>query len=79
VGGFEVSNGKAVIKKIELELYFDEDFVPPDKFGDPCPKNSACTACPFYMWDDEAGEGWCGVDFGTTDAHKECPIKKFFK
>lgn len=77
-----MSNGKTVIKKIELELYFDKDFVPPDKFGDPCQKNryrNACNGCPFYVWDDEAGTDWCGVNFGTTDAEVECPIKKFFK
>lgn len=74
-----MSNGKVVIKKIELELYFDEDFVPPDKFCAKYGCENVCTACPFYGYDDESGEDWCGVDFGTTDAHKECPIKKFFK
>lgn len=77
-----MSNGKAVIKKIELELYFDEDFVPPDRFDEPTKANdwsSKCKSCPFYGWDDDDALGWCGIDFGTTDAHKECPIKKFFK
>lgn len=71
-----------VIKKIELELYFDENFVPPEKFDEPLSSNdwnSKCSACPFYGWEDDHASGWCGVDFGTIDAERVCPIKKYFE
>lgn len=73
---------KAVVKKIELELYFRSDFVPPDKFGEPTRRNnwhSKCSLCQFYGMDDDTGLGWCGLNYGPIDAEEECPIKKFFK
>lgn len=77
-----MKNEKVVVKKIELELYFDSDFVPPDKFDEPLPKNhwnSKCAVCPFYGFEDDTGFRWCEFDFGTTNAEEECPIKKFFE
>lgn len=77
-------NEKHVIKKIELELYFDKDFKPQERFEEPTRENdwhSGCSSCgcPFFGFEDETGYGWCDVNFGTVDAEKECPIKKFFK
>ena len=74
--------GKVVLKKIELELYFDVDFMPPEKFDKPCRENgyrSKCGLCQFYGCDDETAEGYCGLDFGAVDAYEKCPIRKFFE
>ena len=35
-----------IIKKIEIELEFPDDFTPPDKFIEPSPKNR-------FGWDEE--------------------------
>lgn len=64
---------KVVLKKINLELYFDADFAPPEKFDDP-----KCKSCPFHEWDDEAADGCCTLNFGVVDASEKCPIRKFF-
>jgi hypothetical protein len=69
-----------MIKKIELEMYFDDDFSPPDEFEKPTRDNrwrSACEGCPFYGWSDDEGFGWCNVT-AVVDTDEECPIKKFF-
>ena len=68
------------IKKIELEMYFDDDFCPPEKFDEPNRKNrwvSKCAICPFYGFEDETGFGWCNIT-AVRDTDEECPIKKFF-
>ena len=57
------------IKKIELEVWFADDFVPPEKFG-------KCRGdCPFFAYEaDECSEGFCCI-VGTDG---KCPIKKYF-
>lgn len=70
----------SVIKKIELEMYFDGDFVPPEKFDRPTREKhyaSKCDLCPFFGWDDETAEAWCNVT-AVRNTYEECPIKKFF-
>lgn len=69
-----------MIKKIELEMCFDDNFVPPEKFDEPTRRNnynSKCVLCPFYGWSDDEGFGWCDVT-AVIDTDEECPIKKFF-
>ena len=64
-----------VVKKIEIEMEFPDDFVPPDNFrGDTSTAENRCSWCPFFRWDDEAGEGEC-----CLISVRGCPIKKFFK
>lgn len=73
---------KVVLKKIELELYFDENFMPSERFDEGCRENgwrSDCDACPFKEWDDDTAQGWCGLNFGVVDAAERCPIRKFFE
>lgn len=62
-----------VIKKIELEMYFEDNFSPPDKFDE----SGKCSCCPFYGFEDETGFGWCNIT-AVRDTDEECPIKKFF-
>lgn len=69
-----------MIKKIELEMHFEDGFWPPEKFDKPLRINrfrSKCELCPFYGWDDEMADGWCNV-VAVRDVEEECPIKKFF-
>ena len=71
----------SVIKKIELEMYFDDNFLPPEKFDLPTREkhyDSKCELCPFYGWSDDEGFGWCNVT-AVRDTDEECPIKKFFE
>ena len=73
-----------MIKKIELELHFDDNFVPPERFEEPTRNNnwkSKCEPCPFYVWGDEYAHGDCvflenAEQFGY--GIHGCPIKKFF-
>ena len=67
---------KMALKKIELELYFSSEFVPPDKF---CETSNKCGLCPFYNCDDETSDCWCALNLGTVDASVKCPIRKFFE
>lgn len=69
-----------IVKKIEIEMFFPNDFVPPEKFDMPLRVNgynSKCQCCPFYGWDDEDASAWCTVT-SVIDTDEECPIKKFF-
>lgn len=69
-----------MIKEIKLELHFDDNFLPPERFEEPTRANnykSKCELCPFYGWDDEYANGWCNVT-AVKDPAEECPIKKFF-
>ena len=67
-----------MIKKIELELHFDDDFVPPEKFiDDTSTSRSPCSFCPFFVWYDEYGYGEC-VALEKAEQFDKCPIKKFF-
>ena len=68
------------VKKIELEMYFDDDFVPPEKFDEATEEkkwDSKCKQCPFYGWEDETAESWCNVT-AVRAPYEECPIKRFF-
>lgn len=58
------------IKKIILEVEFDEDFTPPNKLN-----NKNCEKCPFYFCDKEEYNGQCAIDFVGWG---KCPIKKYF-
>ena len=67
-------------KLIELEIYFDDNFVPPERFDEPTWVNrwdSKCKGCPFFGWDDESGDSWCNITT-VVDSEVECPIRKFF-
>lgn len=64
---------KVVLKKIDLELFFDAGFVPPKKFD-----VQKCKSCPFHEWDDESEDGCCALNLGVVDVSEKCPIKKFF-
>lgn len=69
------------LKKIELNLYFDDDFMPPEKFECPCRENhwdSKCASCPFYGWDDENGDRWCNIACDVSNG-EICPIRRFFE
>lgn len=60
-----------IVKKIELELCFPDEFVPPEKYYD---GNKECHGeCPFWNEDWELG-GWCKI---AADG-EECPLKKYF-
>lgn len=60
-----------IVKKIELELCFEDDFVPPEKFD-----KKMCTGdCPFLSYEaDECSEVFCCI----PGAEDECPIRKYF-
>jgi len=75
-----------ITKKIELEIEFNESFVPPEKFDFTTRTNyylSKCRLCPFLV-DEEGGHGPdcilynCVADNVTDKIPGECPIKKFF-
>ena len=71
---------KKVVKKIELDICFDDGFVPPKRFDEPRRENdwrSACDLCPFFKWYDERGYGCC-VLLGEEPKTDVCPIKKSF-
>ena len=58
-----------IIKKIELEVSFKDDFVPPEIYDE-----DQCSGdCPFWAEDFELGGGCCIATVG-----EECPIKKYF-
>ena len=57
-------------KKIELELWFPDDFVPPEEFGECCGER-----CALFAYEPgDCSEGFCIV-VGTEG---KCPIKKYF-
>ena len=63
-------------KIILLEMDFEDDFFPPDKFEEPTRKNrwdSDCQICPFYHWEDDTAFSECVVG-----GYDECPIRRFF-
>lgn len=63
-----------MIKKIEIEMCFDDDFVPPEKFD-----KSLCSGkCPFLAYEPcETSDVFCCVT-AVRSPEEECPIKKFF-
>ncbi len=73
-----------MVKKIELEVQFDDAFMPSKNFDEPCRKNnwkSECEkrGCPFFGCDDVTGYGWCNLDVGVVKASRRCPIRKYFE
>ena len=72
------------MKKL-IEIEFPDDFVPPDRFEAPIAVKSrgrvsyesGCDGCPFYIFDDEYDEGYCGLA-QELEYGQGCPIKKFF-
>lgn len=69
-----------MIKKIELELEFPEDFMPPEEFEEPTGSgrryDTKCDPCPFYVWYDDYAYGDCTLPAVGCDG--KCPLKKFF-
>lgn len=67
------------MKKIMVELLFDEDFIPPEGRDAPCQENDwDCKCqwyCPFHTWDDEFGGG---CSYRGPDVGEGCPLKKHF-
>ncbi len=63
-----------VVKKIEIEMCFGDDFVPPEKFD-----KSLCSGkCPFLAYEPcENSDVFCCVT-AIRPPEEECPIKKFF-
>ena len=57
-----------IIKKIEIELEFPDDFTPPEKFDE-----SECIGCPLYGYDSGYERDWC-----SAEGYDECPLKKLF-
>lgn len=63
-----------IVKKIELEMCFAEDFVPPERFD----KTLCSGDCPFLAYEPcETSDVYCCVT-AVRDPAEECPIKKFF-
>ena len=66
---------KTVVKKIEIEMCFGDDFVPPEKFD-----KSLCSGkCPFLAYEPcDTSDVFCCLT-SVRPPEEECPIKKFFK
>lgn len=74
------------MKKIMVELWFEDDFVPPDYFEEPCWANnwtSKCQECPLFSWNDDADGSssgdchFCG-QWDEDEVGTKCPLKKYF-
>ena len=67
------------MKKIMVELWFEDDFIPPDDCDAPCEENNwNCNVgyeCPFYDWDDETGSS---CNYRGPCEEDGCPLKKYF-
>lgn len=61
------------MKKITIDLYFSDDFVPQEKFDNN--GYGSCVGCPFAFYDTEYKSA-DGCSIGGDD---ECPIKKYFE
>lgn len=62
-------------KRIILDLEFKDDFVPPDRYEEPCNAtdwHSQCDDCPFHVFSDDYGGTCC------LNGWDKCPIKEFF-
>jgi hypothetical protein len=67
------------MKKIMVEMWFEDDFTPPDYFEDPCYEDletCRCRACPLFSWYDDYDVGECQLSGPSADW--ACPIKKYF-
>lgn len=62
------------MKKIMVELSFEDGFVPPDNFD--YASRRKCEGCPFYRWDFEGIDADCNL-LGDCETGP-CPIKKYF-
>lgn len=78
----------AVIKKkIEIEVEFEHDFIPPEKFEGMrkhigSESEQRCLSCPFYYYEQEECRENCiamDIDVNADCRHDVCPIKKFFE
>ncbi len=71
------------MKKIMVEMWFEDDFAPPEYFEEPCHENnweSKCKECPLHSWNDDYGSldcHFCG-EWEEKDGKTLCPIKKYF-
>ena len=71
------------MKKITVELWFEDDFVPSDYFEEPIVGKrfyNKCMDCPLYSWNDDYGNGECHFcgEWEEKDGKSICPIKKYF-
>lgn len=74
------------MKKIMVELWFEDDFTPPEYFEEPDFGNnftSECQNCPLFSWVDDC-DGmsigdchFCG-QWEEKDGKVLCPLKKYF-
>ena len=66
------------MKKIMVELWLDDDFIPPEGLDAPCEENNwNCYCgyeCPFYDYDEQVGSG--GNYLGPCE-EDGCPLKKY--
>nr|DAF92332.1 MAG TPA: hypothetical protein [Myoviridae sp. ctBvM24] len=69
----EKAKGK---KKINIQIEFDPDFVPPERYD-----NDICSnhqQCPFITPDVDGGE-YCGFPNEDEQVRVRCPLLKYFK
>lgn len=74
------------MKKVRIEMWFDDDFVPPNYFEEPCEANywtSECQKCPLFSWVDDCdgmSSGDCHFpgQWEETDGKYQCPLNKYF-
>lgn len=61
-----------ILKKIELEIEFPDDFMPPETFD-----KSLCSGlCPFLSYEpDECSDAFCCI----VGERGKCPIRKYFE
>ena len=74
-----IEKPKMIVKKIEVEVEFPDDFTPPEKFIEPSRENrwgwdDQCWRCPFYINNDEYPQ----FDECFIGGYEECPLKKYF-
>ena len=66
-------------KKLQIEVNFPDNFMPPEKFHDPEQDkdfNTPCDLCPFFIYDDIFGYACLLVDGDSNE--QACPIKEQF-
>lgn len=71
------------MKKIKVEMWFEDDFVPSNYFEETIPGkmfSNKCMDCPLYSWGDDYGRGECHFcgEWEEKDGKSICPIKKYF-
>ena len=71
------------MKKIMVELWFEDDFVPPKYVEKPCRANnweSECFNCPLHSFEDDYGYldcHFCG-GFESEGDKTLCPLNRYF-